>query len=122
MSDVVRGLGIEIDLSGDADAELHEWIKSLKEARGGADGFAGALTDLEREMVESAKKIGLSEKQLKDLIDQSKRAKEMQGFAQKYGFAMDDIAGKTRSAREELSSFGTVMNGVLATGDNICDH
>lgn len=116
MSDVIRGLGIEIDLSGDADSELRDWIKGMKEARGGADSFAGSMTDLEKEMVASAKKIGMSEEHLKDLINETRRAKEVQGFANKYGFAMNDIQKKTQETSGEVSKFGTVINGVLAAG------
>jgi len=116
VSDVIRGLGIEIDLSGDADSELRDWIKGMKEARGGADSFAGSMTGLEKEMVASAQKIGMSEKHLKDLINETRRAKEVQGFAKKYGFAMNEVQKKTQETAGKISSFGKVVGGVLAAG------
>jgi tape measure domain-containing protein len=116
VSDVIRGLGIEIDLSGDADSELRDWIKGMKEARGGADSFAGSMTDLEKEMVASAKKIGMSEEHLKDLINETRRAKEVQAFAQNYGFAMNEVQKKTREATSVVSNFRKVIGGILAAG------
>jgi tape measure domain-containing protein len=116
VSDILRSLGIEIDLSGDADNELRDWIKSLHEARGKADSFAGSMTNLEREMIESAKKIGLSEEHLKDLINETRRSHEVQRFAEQYGFAMGSVERRTREAANQLNSFGAVINGVLATG------
>lgn len=116
MSDVIRRLGIEIDLSGNADNELRDWIKTMQEARGKADSFAGSMTNLEREMIESAKKIGLSEEHLKDLINETRRSHEVQRFADQYGFAMGSVERRTREAANQLNSFGAVINGVLATG------
>ena len=114
--DVIRGLGIEIDLSGDADEELRNWIKGLKEARGGADGFAGSIGTMEREMIAAAQKIGLGKDQLKDLVDQTRRTGELKDFGDKYGIALSDIQQKTRKATDEMQGFGTVVNGFLAMG------
>jgi tape measure domain-containing protein len=116
MSDVIRSLGIEINLTGNADDELREWAKELREARGAALGFTDNMNDLEKEMLEAAKKIGLTEGQLKELIDETRRGREIQDFAQKYGFSIDQIKQKTEGATESIATFGNAMRALAAAG------
>lgn len=116
MSDVIRSLGIEINLTGNADEELRAWSKELHEARGAALGFTDNMNDLEKEMLESAKKIGLTEGQIKELINETRRGREVQDFAQKYGFSMGQIKQKTESARESIVTFGNAMRALAAAG------
>lgn len=116
MSDVIRSLGIEINLTGNADDELREWAKELREARGAALGFTDNMNDLEKEMLEAAKKIGLTEEQLKGLVNEARRGREIQDFAQKYGFSIDQIRQKTEGVTESIATFGNAMRALAAAG------
>lgn len=116
MSDVIRSLGIEVNLTGNADDELRAWAKELRDARGAALGFTDNMNDLEKEMLEAAKKIGLTEGQLKELVNETRRGREIQDFAQKYGFSIDQIKEKTQSATESIATFGNAMRALAAAG------
>ncbi len=113
---VLRSLGIEIDLSGDADKELSGWIKGLKEASGGADAFAGDLNTLEKEMIQSAKNIGISKKELSELIHQTKKSGEVQAFAKKFGISMDAIKSKSQAASKGVGALGGAVKALAAAG------
>lgn len=115
--DVLRGLGIEIDLSkGDADQELASWIQDMKDARGGADDFAGSVNELEAEMIEAADKIGISKKELKGLIDETKEGREAAAFAKKYGLSMDAVKSKTKSAKQAVKGLTSTVKALAAAG------
>lgn len=116
MSDVIRGLGIEINLTGNADDELRAWTQELREARGAAFGFTDNMNDLEKEMLEAAKKIGITEGQLRELVNETKRGREIQNFAQTYGFSIDQIKEKTQSATDSIATFGNAMRALAAAG------
>jgi len=113
---VLRGLGIQVDLDGNGDDELRAWVSELKEARVGAEKFAGTVNGMEREMVEAAKKIGLSRGQLKDLVEQTRHGAQVQDFANRYGFSMSEVGRQSRAAAGDVGRLGSVLQAVAAAG------
>ncbi len=119
MSNILRSLGIEIDLSGDADAELRDWIKGMKEARSGAEGFAGSINDFEKEFIDAAKQIGMGKKELIEFQKVQKQNKEIDAFAGKFGLQASEIrklAEEAKNAEKQMSTLKGVMGGLAAIG------
>jgi len=116
MSQILRKLGVEIDLSGDGNEELRAWIKNLHDARGQGVSMAGGLNQLEREMVEAAQKIGLTRNQLKELTAHASKSRDIKEFADRYGLSMSQVEQQTRQTRETISGLGAAVQAVAAVG------
>lgn len=111
---VLRGLGIQVDLEGNGDDELLAWMRALKEARGGAEGFAGSLNTMEREMIDAAKNIGLSRDQLRELVAQTKQSSQVRAFANQYGFSMSDVSRQSDIAANGVGKIGSAIQNLAA--------
>lgn len=113
---VLRKLNTEINLSGDGDKELRAWIKDLVDARKEGVSMSGGINEMEKEMIDAARQIGLTRDQLKDMAEATKKNKDIQAFSNKYGFAMSEIQTKTRDARGAVDGLSSAMTALAAAG------
>lgn len=113
---VLRKLNTEINLSGDGDKELRAWIKDLVDARKEGVSMSGGINEMEKEMIDAARQIGLTRDQLKDMAEASRKTKEIEAFSSKYGFAMSDIQKHTNAAKDSVNGLGSALKFIAAAG------
>lgn len=113
---VLRKLNIEINLTGDGDKELRAWIKDLVDARKEGVSMSGGIDQMEKEMIDAARQIGLTRDQLKQMADATRKTKEIEAFGNKYGFAMSEIQSKIRDTRSAVDGLSTAMTALAAVG------
>lgn len=113
---VLRKLNTEINLSGDGDKELRAWIKDLVDARKEGVSMSGGIDQMEKEMIDAARQIGLTRDQLKQMADATRKTKEVEAFSSKYGFAMSDIQAKSREAKGAVNNLASAVTALAAVG------
>lgn len=118
-SRVLRKMAVEIDLTGNGEEELKKWDRELRESRTHGKEFTGGINEMEREMIEYAKKIGLTTDQLQELQKQSIKNKEIGDFAKKYGYQATEVKKLAEEAQNAEGKFGKLhaaMGAVAAIG------
>jgi len=116
----LRMLGIEIDLSGKkAKDDLAEWNRELRAAKGFSEDFTEGVDDMAREMMEHAKAIGISGEKLKEIQEITRKNREIDDFAKKYGLqakVIKEVGEKAAVAEKKVAGLKGVMGGLAAIG------